>query len=270
MSKETFDTLGNQKQTNYALRQMSREQFVQEVLSGLSEPPKYFMENTLLNQNGYESLDIVMKRSLLGLSVEEFEEKIKTQNPMILDTRASGDFHQGFIPKSYNIGIDGGFAPWVGSLILNIKTPILIIADEGREQEVITRLSRVGYDSVLGYLEGGFSAWKKKGKPIEKINRISAQEFVARLKNQEPMKIIDVRKPTEYNAKHLPNSMNFPLAEIFSWREILKQENEHFYIFCQGGYRSMIAASILKMYGVEYFTEVEGGFGAIAPLYFSE
>lgn len=260
MSKETSDTLGNQKKTNYALRDISKEQFIQEVTEGLLPTPAYFPENVALNRKGYESLDSIMEKSLTPLSVEDFEKIQKENEALVLDTRKASDFHQGFIPNSINIGIDGGFAPWVGALVENIQQPILIVADNGREEEVITRLSRVGYDNVLGYLENGFEAWKKSGKEVETIHRISAEEFNSASK--ENSQLLDVRKETEFMASHLDNSENKPLAYIHQWGKEMKDKS-HFYLYCAGGYRSMMAASILKRNGVTNFTEVDGGYQAI-------
>lgn len=260
MSKETSDTLGNQKKTNYALRDISKEQFIQEVTEGLLPTPAYFPENVALNRKGYESLDSIMEKSLTPRSVEDFEKIQKESDALVLDTRKASDFHQGFIPNSINIGIDGGFAPWVGALVENIQQPILIVADNGREEEVITRLSRVGYDNVLGYLENGFEAWKKSGKEVETIHRISAEEFNSASK--ENSHLLDVRKETEFMASHLDNSENKPLAYIHQWGKEMKDKS-HFYLYCAGGYRSMMAASILKRNGVNNFTEVDGGYQAI-------
>lgn len=260
MSKETSDTLGNQKKTNYALRDISKEQFIQEVTEGLLPTPAYFPENVALNRKGYESLDSIMEKSLTPLNVEDFEKIQKENEALVLDTRKASDFHQGFIPNSINIGIDGGFAPWVGALVENIQQPILIVADNGREEEVITRLSRVGYDNVLGYLENGFEAWKKSGREVETIHRISAEEFNS--VSKENSKLLDVRKETEFMASHLDNSENKPLAYIHQWGKEM-EDKSHFYLYCAGGYRSMMAASILKRNGVTNFTEVDGGYQAI-------
>lgn len=261
MSKETFDTLGNQKKTNYALQEMTQEQFIKEVTDGLLPPPAYFPENVMMNIKGYESLDVVMNRGMNPLSPEKFEEVANQNDALILDTRNAQEFSEGFIPNSINIGVDGGFAPWVGALILDIKQPILLITDLGREEEVITRLSRVGYDNVLGYLEGGFEAWKNAGKEIDMVRRISAEEFETELK-QNNNKVIDVRKEGEFEGEHLEVAKSLPLAYINDWiKEI--DDSEHFYIHCAGGYRSMIAASILNSRGIRNFTEIGGGYGAI-------
>lgn len=261
MSKETFDTLGNQKKTNYALQEMTQEQFIKEVTDGLLPPPAYFPENVMLNIKGYESLDVVMNRGMRALSPEKFEEVANQNDALILDTRNAQIFSEGFIPNSINIGVDGGFAPWVGTLILDIKQPILLITDLGREEEVITRLSRVGYDNILGYLEGGFDSWKNSGKEIDTVRRISAEEFEKEV-TENQNKVIDVRKEGEFDAEHLEVADSLPLAYINDWMNNI-DDSEHFYIHCAGGYRSMIAASILNSRGIRNFTEIAGGYGAI-------
>jgi len=261
MSKETFDTLGNQKKTNYALQEMTKEQFIKEVTDGLLPPPAYFPENVMLNIKGYESLDVVMDRGMRALSPQEFEDVANQHDALILDTRNAQNFCEGFIPNAINIGVDGGFAPWVGTLILDIKQPILLVTDAGREQEVITRLSRVGYDNILGYLEGGFDSWKNSGKEIDTVRRISADEFEKEI-TENQNKVIDVRKEGEFDAEHLEVANSLPLAYINDWMNNI-DDSEHFYIHCAGGYRSMIAASILNSRGIRNFTEIAGGYGAI-------
>lgn len=262
MSKETFDTLGNQKKTNYALQEMTKEAFITEVLDGLLPPPSYFPENVMMNIKGYESFDVVMDRGLQALTPEVFEEVANATGALLLDTRNARDFAAGFVPNAINIGIDGGFAPWVGSLILDIKQPILLIADKGREQEVITRLSRVGYDNVVGYLDGGFAAWENSGKEIDNVNCISAKEF-EELNKDGSCKVIDLRKEGEFSAEHLENAQSLPLAYINEWMDSI-DDTEHFYIHCAGGYRSMIAASILNSRGIRGFTEIGDGYSGIA------
>lgn len=262
MSKETFDTLGNQKKTNYALQEMTQEAFVTEVLDGLLPPPSYFPENVMMNIKGYESFDVVMDRGLQALTPDAFEEVANTTGALLLDTRNARDFAVGFVPNAINIGIDGGFAPWVGCLILDIKQPILLIADKAREQEVITRLSRVGYDNVVGYLDGGFAAWEQSGKEIDHVKCISAKEF-EEINKDASCKVIDIRKEGEFSAEHLENAQSLPLAYINDWMDSI-DDTEHFYIHCAGGYRSMIAASILNSRGIRQFTEIGDGFSGIA------
>lgn len=260
MQKETVDTLGNQKKTNYALNQPNKESFVREVLDGLSAPPKYFGMNVALNKKGYESFENVLHQSNKPISAEDFEGVAGDSGALVLDTRNAADFHQGFIPNSINIGLKGDFAPWVGAMIVDVHQPILLVSDPGTEEEVITRLSRVGFDHVLGYLEGGFESWKNSGKEIDTIHRISAQEFAAKF--SEDSKIIDVRKESEYDAEHVEDAFRRPLADINEWANTLNND-EHFFIHCAGGYRSMIAASILNSRGIRNFTEIDGGFNKI-------
>lgn len=260
MQKETVDTLGNQKKTNYALKQPNKKSFIREVLDGLSAPPKYFGMNVALNKGGYESFDNVLNQSNIPISAEDFEGVAEDSGALVLDTRNAADFHKGFIPNSINIGLKGDFAPWVGAMIVDVHQPILLVSDPGTEEEVITRLSRVGFDNVLGYLEGGFESWKNSGKEIDTIHRISAQEFAAKF--SEDSKIIDVRKESEYDAEHVEDAFRRPLADINEWANTLNND-EHFFIHCAGGYRSMIAASILNSRGIRNFTEIDGGFNKI-------
>ena len=260
MQKETVDTLGNQKKTNYALNQPNKESFVREVLDGLSAPPKYFGMNVALNKSGYESFENVLHQSNKPITAEDFEGVAEDSGALILDTRNAADFHQGFVPNSINIGLKGDFAPWVGAMIVDVHQPILLVSDPGTEEKVITRLSRVGFDHVLGYLEGGFESWKNSGKEIDTIHRISAQDFAAKFSDDS--KVIDVRKESEYDAEHVDNAYRRPLADINDWANALNND-EHFFIHCAGGYRSMIAASILNSRGIRNFTEIEGGFNKI-------
>lgn len=260
MQKETVDTLGNQKKTNYALNQPNKESFVREVLDGLSAPPKYFGMNVALNKGGYESFDNVLHQSNQPISAEDFEGVAEDTGALVLDTRNAIDFHKGFVPNSINIGLKGDFAPWVGAMIVDVHQPILLVSDPGTEEEVITRLSRVGFDHVLGFLEGGFDSWKNSGKEIDAIHRISAEEFSSKF--NEDSKVVDVRKETEYEAEHVENAYRRPLEDINEWANTLNND-EHFFIHCAGGYRSMIAASILNSRGIRNFTEIEGGFNKI-------
>ncbi len=262
MMKETVDTLGNQKKMNYALRaDMTREEFIKEVTDGLLPPPAYFPENVRLNKEGYESIDNVLSQGTKALSPEEFELAANETGALVLDTRAAQVFAKGFIPNSVNIGIDGSFAPWVGALIPGVSQPLLIVADEGREEEIVTRLARVGYDNSLGYLKGGIKAWQKAGKDMDSIESISAQEFVKRAKD-EKLKVIDVRKPTEYAAEHVDGATNLSLDFINDHLAEFPKD-EKFYMHCASGYRSMVAASILKARGWDNFIEVAGGIKAL-------
>lgn len=260
MQKETVDTLGNQKKTNYALNQPDKESFVSEVLNGLTAPPKYFGMNVALNKGGYSSFDEVLKKGNNSINTDDFEKLAEDSGALILDTRSAADFHKGFIPNSVNIGLKGDFAPWVGAMIVDVQQPILLVCDSGTEEEVITRLSRVGFDNVLGYLHGGFESWKNSNKENDSIHRISPQEFAEQF--NENSKVIDVRKESEYEAEHVDNAFSRPLADIGEWASTM-DDREHFFIHCAGGYRSMIAASILNSRGIRNFSEVEGGFNKI-------
>ena len=262
MMKETMDSLGHQKEMNYALNQPSKEAFIEAVLDGLLPPPAYFPMNVAMNRKGYESVDVVMGNGMRALGVAEFEAAAETMDAVVLDTRNPANFALGFVPRSINIGIDGQFAPWVGSVIGDVKTPLLLITDEGRELETVTRLTRVGFDHLLGHLSGGFESWKSAGKEVDTVNRITAAQFAAELKVGES-KVVDVRKESEYRAEHVDEAYNKPLDFINDWFAEVANE-EAFYMHCAGGYRSMIAASILKARGIHNFKEVEGGFGAIA------
>lgn len=260
MQKETVDTLGNQKKTNYALNQPNREAFIEAVLDGLSAPPKYFGMNVAMNKGGYESFENVMNKGLNPLSPTDFETAAEETGALILDTRPAADFHKGFVPNAVNIGLKGDFAPWVGAMIVDVKQPLLLVTDPGTEQEAITRLSRVGFDNVIGYLDGSFESWKNSGKEVDEIKRISPEEFADQFNTDS--KVIDVRKPTEYAAEHVNDAYSKPLDAISEWAGTV-DEKEHFFLHCAGGYRSMIAASILNSRGIRNFTEVEGGFNGI-------
>lgn len=262
MMKETVDTLGNQKKVNYALNQPNKEAFVAAVTDGLLPPPAYFGANVAMNKKGYRNVDEVINQGMTALSPEEFETAAESTGALILDTRSNGEFAKEFIPQSVNIGINGDFAPWVGAMIGDVNQPLLLITDKGMEEEVVIRLSRVGFDNVLGYLKGGIEAWKTAGKETDQVDRISAEEFKERLKVGESV-VYDVRKESEYEAEHVEEAYSRPLASINDWIKDINPK-EHFFIHCAGGYRSMIAASILQARGYRNFTEIEGGFKAIA------
>ena len=260
MQKETVDTLGNQKKTNYALNQPDKESFVEAVLDGLTAPPKYFGMNVAMNKGGYESFENVMNKGKKALSAVEFETAAEETGAVILDTRPADIFHKGFVPNAVNIGLKGDFAPWVGAMIADVLQPILLVTEKGNEEEAITRLSRVGFDQVIGYLEDGFETWKNSGNEVDEINRITVADFADKYsKNTE---VIDVRKPSEYEAEHVDEAFSKPLDSIADWAGNLDPD-QHFFIHCAGGYRSMIAASILNSRGIRNFSEVEGGFKAI-------
>jgi glyoxylase-like metal-dependent hydrolase (beta-lactamase superfamily II)/rhodanese-related sulfurtransferase len=263
MSKETTDTLGHQKKVNYALRaDMTKEEFIKELLTGLTTPPGYFPQNVLMNIKGYESLDTIMDRATTGYSPEAFEAIANETGALILDTRAADIFAHGFIPNSINIGLVGSFAQWVGEMIPDVKQPILLITDEGKEKEAITRLSRVGYDNTVGFLKGGFEAWKASGKEYEQTQRITPKELEKTLKEGQTL-VFDVRKKSEFDSEHMIGAINVPLNEI---NQHLAQfpKDKYFALYCAGGYRSMIAASILKQRGWDNFSDVTGGFTEIA------
>ncbi|GEM53517.1 MBL fold metallo-hydrolase [Empedobacter brevis NBRC 14943 = ATCC 43319] len=262
MMKETVDTLGNQKKVNYALNQPSKEAFIEAVTDGLLPPPAYFGMNVAMNKKGYESFDHVLSQGMKALSIEEFENRAEQSTALILDTRSNIDFAKGFIPQSINIGLKGDFAPWVGAMIVDVNQPILLITDQEEEEEAVTRLSRVGFDHVLGHLEGGFQAWIDAEKEIDVVNRITASQLAEEIKGKEVV-IVDVRKETEYATEHINDAYSKPLASINDWINGI-DPTKHFYLHCAGGYRSMIAASILQARGYRNFTEIEGGFDAIA------
>lgn len=262
MMKETVDSLGNQKKINYALNQATKEDFIKAVTDGLLPPPAYFGMNVAMNKKGYASFDAVLNQGMNGLGADEFEAMAEASGALVLDTRGNADFAKAFIPQSINIGLQGDFAPWVGALIADVKQPLLLVTDPGSEEEAITRLSRVGFDNVLGHLKGGFDTWKNAGKETDKVNRIKAEQFAAEVKTGES-RIIDVRKESEYAAEHIEDAYSKPLAYINDWMGKINPQ-EHFYLHCAGGYRSMIAASMLQARGYRNFTEVEGGFNAIA------
>lgn len=263
MSKETSDTLGNQKKQNYALRaDMTKEEFIAEVLNGLAAPPSYFPLNVMMNIQGYDSIDKVLERGQHALSPAAFEAAANETNALILDTRDAQSFAKGFVPNSINIGIDGSFAPWVGSMIPDIKQEILLVTEPGRETEVITRLARVGYDFTIGYLEGGIESWKKAGKETDTIQSISADTLAAKQQENPSIAIVDVRKASEYGSEHILNAQNAPLDFINESIATLDKDKTYF-VHCAGGYRSMIFISILKARGFEHLIDVKGGFKEI-------
>ncbi len=263
MSKETTDTLGNQKKVNYALRHdMTKEEFIKELLTGLTTPPGYFPQNVLMNIKGYDSLDTVMSRAKTALSVPGFETAANETAALMLDTRNAEDFAKGFVPNSINIGLDGSFAQWVGELVPDVKQKILLITYPDKQEETITRLSRVGYDGAIGYLEGGFESWKSAGKDFETVNRIHVEKLEAAYNAERPL-IFDVRKKSEYDSEHVIGAVNVPLNEL---NQHLAQfpKDRPFVLHCAGGYRSMIAASMLKQRGWNDFVDVIEGFEGIA------
>ena len=260
LSKETVGTLGDQKKTNYALRaDMTKEEFIKEVTDGLLPPPQYFPLNVKMNKEGYEDIDTVIKTGTRPLSPQAFEVAANETGAIVLDVRHQNDFAKGHIPQSIFIGIDGGFAPWVGAMIGDVKQPILLVTPEGREEETVTRLARVGFDNTLGYLNGGISSWKKNGKTIDTVEGIDVESFKPLAENST---IFDVRKPGEYLSEHLVNANSMPLDFLNNHMSEFPSKG-NFYIHCAGGYRSMIAASILKSRGIHNLIDVRGGFSAI-------
>tara|TARA_R110002072_G_scaffold256508_2_gene415335 strand:+ start:499 stop:1905 length:1407 start_codon:yes stop_codon:yes gene_type:complete len=263
MMKETVDTLGNQKKVNYALRaDMTKEEFVKEVTDGLLPPPQYFPLNVKMNKEGYEDIDKILLRGTQALSPDAFEAAANETAAVILDVRYQNDFVKGHIPQSIFIGLDGDFAPWVGALIADVKQAILIVAPEGREEEAVTRLARVGFDHTLGFLKGGFEAWEKSGKEIDKVQSISPEMYE---KNYSKHPTFDVRKQSEYQAEHVENANNTPLDFLNNHLEAFPDQ-EDFYVHCAGGYRSVIASSILKSRGIHNLINVEGGMDQIKKL----
>ena len=262
LSKETFSTLENQKKTNYALREnITKEMFVKELLEGMPPPPQYFQKNALLNKSGYKPLDKVITQSNNSIDIEEFYKLANSSEYLVLDVRHQKDFINGHIPNSLFIGLNGTFAPWVGTLIENIDQKILLISEKGKEIEAITRLSRVGYDNCIGYLQGGFKSWKDKYGE-EKVESISSQSFVDNLKLNS-IKIIDVRRKSEYINKHIEGAKNITLSSLSNELTNISDTQDNYYIHCAGGYRSVIAISILKAKGIHNVIDVAGGFSSI-------
>ncbi|MEG0926717.1 MBL fold metallo-hydrolase [Chryseobacterium sp.] len=262
MMSETVDTLGNQKRINYALNQPDKESFVKAVTDGLMPPPGYFGANAAMNKQGYENFENVFRREMKALSIEDFKAKTTFDPVLILDTRSNLDFAKGYIPGSVNIGLDGNFAQWVGIIIADVRKPVLLVTEAGKEKETVIRLGRIGFDNVLGYLDGGFAAWENAENEVNIINRISPEDFVSITSVSSNHEIIDVRRETEYESVHVNGAVNKPLDQLNSWMHDIDNEI-HFYVYCQGGYRSMIAASIMMLNGHCNFTEVQGGINEI-------
>tara|TARA_R110002051_G_scaffold48308_2_gene95355 strand:- start:108804 stop:110213 length:1410 start_codon:yes stop_codon:yes gene_type:complete len=262
MMKETVDTLGNQKKMNYALRKdMTKEEFIDEVIDGLLPPPQYFPLNVKMNKEGYEDIKTVLKRGTRALSPKAFEAAANETGAIVLDVRHQDDFAKGHIPRSIFIGLEGSFAPWVGALIADVQQPILLVAPKGMEEEAVTRLSRVGFDGTLGYLEGGFEAWKKAAMEYDTVSQADAEELKTAIKTAK-VPVFDVRKESEFHSEHAIGAKNTPLDFL---NDHLDQfpANTTFYVHCAGGYRSMIASSILKSRGIHNLIDVKGGFKAI-------
>lgn len=263
MSSETTDLLGNQKATNYALRaDMTKEEFIKEVTEGLLPPPQYFAQNVAMNKSGAQGIDQILATGNVALDIEAFEAMANHEGALVLDTRSAEDFAAGHIPNAIFIGMDGSFAPWVGALITDLKQPIVFIADKGREAEVVTRLSRVGYDHTMGYLKGGLEAWIAAGKEIDQVKSISAEAFATTFVSGD-LNVLDVRKPGEFSAEHVEDAQSFPLDYINQHMDDL-DKGTTYHIHCLGGYRSMIAASILKSRGYHQVVDIAGGYRAIS------
>ncbi len=262
LSKETVGTVGDQKKTNYALRaDMTKDEFVKEVLDGMPPPPQYFAKNAMMNKSGYDAFEHVLKTGNVPLSPEDFEAIANHEEALVLDVRPQSDFIKGHIPNSIFIGLNGQFAPWVGALITDLKQTILLVVPEGKSEEAVTRLSRVGYDNTLGYLDGGIETWKAAGKDIETLESISVNKFSKRAKSED-LNILDVRKGGEYNSSHLENAQHFALDFINqNMNEV--DRNKTYYVYCAGGYRSVIATSILKSRGFNNLVDVAEGYSAI-------
>ncbi len=260
MSKETFSTLGEQKKSNYALQNISKEDFIKELTTGILPPPQYFAKNAQMNKMGYDSIDEVMQRGNKALSIDEFAKEM-ANGALILDVRNKDIFPKGFIPGSVFIGLDGQFAVWVGALITDLKQRIILVVDEDKAEEAVMRLARVGYDNCVGYLKGGFKTWTDANKAIDTIENISAEDL-AKLKEKENVKIIDARKPSEFEAEHVEDALLYPLDFINEHLYEL-DKNEKSYLHCRSGYRSLIAVSILKKHGYQNIVDVLGGFSAI-------
>jgi rhodanese-related sulfurtransferase len=259
IGKETFSTIGMQKQTNYALQNMSKDEFINAITSGLSAPPQYFFEDAAINKKGYDKLNNVIAKNSRPLSVNEFDEAVNN-GALTLDTRNPDHFEKGFIPDSLNIGLNGMYAIWVGTLI-DIRRPLVLITEDGKEKEAVIRLARVGYENVVGYLKGGIEAWKNAGRNIKTVNSIGAEEIKKYIDNRDYL-ILDVRKPSEYETAHAKGAINIPLSEIEKRVDELQMDKQYI-VHCAAGYRSMIASSILKNNGIENFVNVYGGWGAM-------
>jgi glyoxylase-like metal-dependent hydrolase (beta-lactamase superfamily II)/rhodanese-related sulfurtransferase len=262
MMKETVDTLGNQKKINYALREdMTKEEFIEEVTDGLLPPPKYFPLNVKMNREGYEDLADVLERGTMALSPDDFEAIVNDTGAIGLDVRAEDEFVKGHVPRAIFIGLNGDFAPWVGALIADVQQPILLVSPEGRAEETVTRLSRVGFDNTLGFLEGGIEAWRDAGKEVDTIASFSAEQ-IEKLAAEHPIPIFDVRKESEFDSEHVVDAKNTPLNSLNDYLTEFPGR-ETFYLHCAGGYRSVIAASILKSRGIHNLVDIAGGFGAL-------
>ncbi|MEO6167382.1 MAG: rhodanese-like domain-containing protein [Chitinophagales bacterium] len=260
IGKETWSTIGSQKKVNYALQDLSREEFIKAITTGLSSPPQYFPLNAKINQQGYSSLDEVLQKSKRPLSVNEFEIELN-KGTVVIDTRHEDVFEKGFVPGSVFIGLNGRFAEWVGTLI-KMDEPVLLVTEIGKEEETMIRMARVGYDNVIGFLNGGFDAWKNEGKEYDMVISIDAEELNLDYKHDD-IRVVDVRKESEYDAGHVEGSVNVVLQQLDEQANKLEDKDENLYVHCLGGYRSMIAMSLLKRKGYHHLRNITGGWQAI-------
>ena len=266
LGPESFSTIGEQKKSNYALQAITRDEFIKAVTEGLSAPPQYFPINAQINKQGYESLDQVLQSGMQSLSVTAFAKAMEEKDVIVLDTRNASEFPNGFIPGSISIGLDGRFAEWAGSL-LPFQQHILLVTEPGKEKETIVRLARVGFDKMKGFLEGGFAAWKAAGKPIDMIIEVEADELAMDIPHDPQLVIVDVRKETEYAGGHIKQAINLPLDNLQDPAALCDiDDSQNIYVHCAGGYRSVIAASIMKREGFHNVRNVIGGWNAIKAL----
>lgn len=266
LGPETYSTIGEQKKTNYALQQQSKEDFIKAVTDGLATPPQYFPINAMINKEGYESLDAVLKKGMQPLSIAAFKEKAEQDGVIILDTRNSAVFTAGFVPGSISIGLDGRFAEWAGSL-LPFDKPFILVTEKDKERETIVRLARVGYDKIEGYLDGGFEAWQQAGEPVDMVVDVEPDELAMDIPFDQNLVIVDVRKQTEYADGHVKDAINIPLVDLMDPGSMSDLDEKHnIYVHCAGGYRSVIASSLLKRQGIHNLRNVVGGFGKIKEM----
>jgi len=263
LGPETFSTIGEQKRSNYALQPQTKAQFVKAVTEGLSAPPQYFPINARINKEGYEALDEVLAKGLRPVTVEELRRRAEDANTLLLDTRPATVFTRGFVPGSVFVGLEGRFAEWAGSL-LSYESPIMLIAEEGKEREALVRLARVGFQNVVGFLKGGYEAWQESGAPIDMIIDVEADELAMDLPFDTNLVVVDVRKPAEFADGHVRDALNLPLSELTDPAAMAQfEEEQNLYVHCAGGYRSVIAASLMKRQGIHNLRNVLGGWGAI-------
>jgi glyoxylase-like metal-dependent hydrolase (beta-lactamase superfamily II)/rhodanese-related sulfurtransferase len=263
LGKETFSSIGEQKQTNYALQPQTKEDFIKAVTDGLAAPPKYFPVNVMINKKGYDALEVILKKGMNALPVELFKASMKNEKTFILDTRPATEFSEGFVPGSISIGLEGRFAEWAGALLPFDET-ILLVCEKGKEEESIVRLARVGFDKVRGYLDGGYDAWKNSGENIDMIIDVEADELAMDIPHDDNLIVVDVRKETEFADGHVKDAVNLPLSEMTDPALMANiEESDNLYVHCAGGYRSVIASSLLKRHGFHNLRNVIGGWSKI-------